>query len=728
MAEVKLILTADNSQYITKMKEAQTVTQKLHDTSVSGGKREKGILEEIDATLVRLQKAKQKAFTYEDIEKYNKKIQEAKLNLQEYEQAGLKVEKSGNSMLTSLKSWALGFATVSLAVEGFKKIIQSTDSLSDKFEATLNGWKEGFASMARAIANNDFENFFKNVKSAVQEGQRYSEMEDKIGDSARAMKIRIAENETALKKLREVQNDASKSNKETLKSGLEAERIVKANAEDRLKLAQMIYDNEIKNAAEISKQDEATVKRFLQQEPMLMRQIEIGLKYNELIKERNKISLDTGGGILGPDLQAALANQIKIDALGTEAAAYGELAIGLNNIIDVQKEKIASDLEGIEVAKQSAINLRVSSRVDAMIAKDLKGSSKEKLDVIKQFFEDWERETEIDIKKRTELNKKATDKEKADIESEWQFGLKQGKLLFAQNQKQAKDNWGLMLDNEEKIKKEEDEASKAKIEAFKLAADTVMKLMDDIYANNVADAQRRRELLDTQIAEIQNEVETEVALYQSGHAANIESKKNELAELKKQRDEALKKEEAAVKAQKAFDTISQMSSLITASANIYKSLSKLGPVGIGISIATIATMFGAFLAAKAQASKVAGFAKGGWTGEGSERDSTGERVAGVVHEREFVIKKGPAHRFKDVLEAINRDDRKMIFNSFNKLSPEIGAVVNNVVVENSGSNSRLDKLIQENKKLNARLSNESIMDLGNVQIVRKGSTIRTIRK
>jgi len=53
------------------------------------------------------------------------------------------------------------------------------------------------------------------------------------------------------------------------------------------------------------------------------------------------------------------------------------------------------------------------------------------------------------------------------------------------------------------------------------------------------------------------------------------------------------------------------------------------------------------------------FAKGGWTGDGGDRDETGERVAGVVHEKEFVVKKGPANKFRDVLEAINKEEKSL---------------------------------------------------------------------
>jgi hypothetical protein len=104
------------------------------------------------------------------------------------------------------------------------------------------------------------------------------------------------------------------------------------------------------------------------------------------------------------------------------------------------------------------------------------------------------------------------------------------------------------------------------------------------------------------------------------------------------------------------------------------------------------------------------FAKGGWTGEGEQRDETGERIAGVVHEKEFVVKRGPAHKFRDVLEAINKEDKSLIVNRFNKLNLESAGIIvktapvnNSISVDNNGSNSRLDRVIQEQKKLNEQM-------------------------
>jgi hypothetical protein len=124
------------------------------------------------------------------------------------------------------------------------------------------------------------------------------------------------------------------------------------------------------------------------------------------------------------------------------------------------------------------------------------------------------------------------------------------------------------------------------------------------------------------------------------------------------------------------------------------------------------------------------FAKGGWTGDGKHRDETGERIAGMVHEKEFVVRRGPANKFRDVLEAINKDDKKLILNKFNKLSPELmgGTTINNVVVENEGPNKRLDKVNEQLRQLNRKQSKEEIITLDNMTVYHKGNTTRIIKR
>lgn len=902
MADVTLTLKADTSNYVQKMKEASLATQKLYDESSKGSKKLTGIIEKEEANLKKLQEWKRKA-SADNLEMYNKEIAASQKRLEAYDKAGTDVEntnqkitKSGGGMINAVKDWALGFASVTIAIQGFKAIIESTDTLSDKFVATLNGWKEGFSAMARAIANNDFKDFFKNVKEAVKEGQRYTETEDKIGDAARAMKIRIAENETALIKLREAQNSAKLSNEERLKAGLAAEALIKKDAEDRLKLAEMVLDNEMTNAAFKAQTSKEIVKQYLDQNEALLKNIEIGKQYNALQKRLQVINLPSGG-TAPPSAAQIQANiderksiESKLKVLGTEAIAYGALATGLGNLTDAQKDKITADYEGIEAANQSAINLRVSSRVDAMSAKDMKvttdvkkkeydkrlddekkflNASQKLLDdyaksnieslsgvdklkaqrdlglkqlaetrkqleaagtltpeienailglgsnIWKAFVDGLVKEAKLNpidilpiiiedqiktLKTQTEdLKLKLNLKPDVEITADdlkvinadpikkkmlEQFQLVKTKL---ENSIQAnadviagkkidtskisealRDSFtfitpdfieeditgikklpGIVKRDVEQAQKDiqrtvkanktgeefsfwkvvglnpEDNEDAKMISSIEETAATVMGIMDEMTQRRVDDAQRNRELLDTQIAEKQREVDTETELMKKGYASNVAGKKAELAALQKQRDIALKKEEEAIKRQQALASIQQSTSLVIASANLM--MNAKTPLGIAAAIIAIGAMFAAFVAAKKKATEVTKFAEGGWTGAGKERDETGRKVAGIVHEREFVVREGPATRFRDVLEAINRDDRQLVINRFTKLSPEVigGTSINNVTVENTGPNKRLDQVNNNLKQLKAK---EEIFELADATIIIKNGNRKLIKR
>ena len=102
----------------------------------------------------------------------------------------------------------------------------------------------------------------------------------------------------------------------------------------------------------------------------------------------------------------------------------------------------------------------------------------------------------------------------------------------------------------------------------------------------------------------QSKVDKEIEARNNGYANDVATAQKEL-ELAKQREQkALKEKQKAQKQQQALDTLTQTSSLITASANIWKSFSGLGPFGIGAAIAAIATMWASFAAAKIKAKEV----------------------------------------------------------------------------------------------------------------------------
>ena len=123
-----------------------------------------------------------------------------------------------------------------------------------------------------------------------------------------------------------------------------------------------------------------------------------------------------------------------------------------------------------------------------------------------------------------------------------------------------------------------------------------------------------------------------------------------------------------------MDTIVQTSSLITASANIWSSLSVIPIIGVGLAVAALATMWGSFAAAKikaAQATKAQSESYGDGTVEllnggshqsgndvdlGTKADGTRRRAEGG--EYFAVINKRSSRRFRnvipDVINSLNR--------------------------------------------------------------------------
>ena len=254
-----------------------------------------------------------------------------------------------------------GFAT---ALKIGKDIIESTGSLSEKFAATLSGWAGGFSAIARAIANNDFKDFFQNVRDAIAEGQRYAETQQNIDATSRALRIAISEDETAILNLRNQQKLANTTDEQKLALGKQIQTMLETNADRRTKLAEAQLKNDIQDAAFIAKTSPELVDAYLRQDKATLSTVEIGKKYNQLLIDlagtTSTISTGTSSATI-VDEKAAAAIQAKIDALGPAAAAYGELAKGLESITIKQRDQIVSDHEAIETAKQSAINLRDTS-------------------------------------------------------------------------------------------------------------------------------------------------------------------------------------------------------------------------------------------------------------------------------------------------------------------------------------------------------------------------------
>lgn len=197
------------------------------------------------------------------------------------------------------------------------------------------------------------------------------------------------------------------------------------------------------------------------------------------------------------------------------------------------------------------------------------------------------------------------------------------------------------------------------------AASQIIGALNEIADARIEAAQRAIEAIDQQISAQENAVDREAELAKEGVANDLAAEKAKLADLKKQRDAALREEAKARRAQIALDTVGQLSSLITASANIFKSLSSIPFAGVPLAIGLIAAMFGAFVTAKAKALKAAEapkFRKGGrLPGRSHEHGGTplvdSDGVVFAEAERgEYLLPVGPSREHEKFLDRVRANE------------------------------------------------------------------------
>lgn len=214
------------------------------------------------------------------------------------------------------------------------------------------------------------------------------------------------------------------------------------------------------------------------------------------------------------------------------------------------------------------------------------------------------------------------------------------------------------------------------INAMQQATNIVVDQFGAILDAEVALAEKEKQLADERVQRAQDSYKAEIEARNAGFAADIEGARKELDLAKRQQQEKQRMLEQAQRRQAALDTVMQTSSLITASANLWSSFSKLGPFGPALAIAAIATMWGSFVAAKIKARQVTatqeygegGFEvlEGGSHASGHDIDlgttnKKGKRMKAEGGEALAIINKRNTRKYKKILPEIVESLNKGIF-------------------------------------------------------------------
>jgi len=229
--------------------------------------------------------------------------------------------------------------------------------------------------------------------------------------------------------------------------------------------------------------------------------------------------------------------------------------------------------------------------------------------------------------------------------------------------------------------------SEGELKAMVSAVEQAINAVTDVISQGLQDQINLNEQyinnLDNRIQKTEDALDRELELNKQGFASNVQAKREELAELEAARQEALENQKAALKTQRAIETASQIMSLVTSIANIFKSVSSLGPIGVVIGAVSAAALVAAFIASKVAASNAANaqefFTGGeyGYTGDGSPYEES--RRLGtkpyVYHKKEFIFNHKKTEENIELFRSIHGDNTVGIIKGVEKLLEGTGVTL-----------------------------------------------------
>ena len=137
-------------------------------------------------------------------------------------------------------------------------------------------------------------------------------------------------------------------------------------------------------------------------------------------------------------------------------------------------------------------------------------------------------------------------------------------------------------------------------ENLKIAVDQIKQIFQQFAEDRIAQAELIVQQADREVEAAENELNRQIELREQGYANNVDDARRELQLQKSAQKEAIAEQRKAQKLKQAIDTAEQVSSIITASANILKGWSTIPFIGQVLGIAAIATMIGSFVLSKAK--------------------------------------------------------------------------------------------------------------------------------
>lgn len=280
------------------------------------------------------------------------------------------------------------------------------------------------------------------------------------------------------------------------------------------------------------------------------------------------------------------------------------------------------------------------------------------------------------------------------------------------------------------------------IKAWNDACSQVVSNLQEIAQAETDVAQAAVDAAEKRVEAAQSAYDAEVEGRNNGYANQVATKKKELQQEKKNQLEKQKLLEQAQKRQEAINTVTQSSSLITASANIWSAMSGVPIIGPALALAAIATMWTSFATAKVKAKQATAaanqeygeggleFLEGGSHASGNDIDlhqknSEGKNMRAEGGEAMAIINKRNTRKYRrvlpDIVDSLNKGTFENKFSQAFDKADSLQAQI--ITVQTTTDLSNIERGVEAIKKQNS----ERIYPLGDGRtLIIKGNVKRYI--
>lgn len=177
-------------------------------------------------------------------------------------------------------------------------------------------------------------------------------------------------------------------------------------------------------------------------------------------------------------------------------------------------------------------------------------------------------------------------------------------------QRRRVDIWDLLFGSKQtdeygNVFKKLDDESKAFIQQLISGLETAMQYMDEFMDKRIEMAEIAVEAAQKESEAAKTNLDYEMEARANGYANNVDLARREYEEKLAIEQKAIEEKQRLQKIQESIDTATQISSLVTATAQIWAAYAGMRFVGKALAIASTALMWSSFIAAKTQAAQLA---------------------------------------------------------------------------------------------------------------------------